>query len=217
MEGLLNKLNISFLNLDLYVQALTHPSYENENVDAKNNQRLEFLGDAIFDVIISEYLFTNLNVDEGSMTKLRAMYVRESALCVYAKEIDLDSYIRVGKGVIDMSDAIIADAFESLVAAIYLDLGLCAVQKFFVENVQHIVEKNQVDFEDYKSKLQELVQVDKRTVVYKEVSRSGPSHNPAFDVAVYLDDIVLGTGSGKSKKIAEQAAAKSALKKMAKG
>ncbi len=215
MREFLHNLNIEYVNLDIYIQSITHPSYENEHPQAKNNQRLEFLGDAIFDVVVSEFLFTNESLNEGDMTKRRAMYVCEKALCRYAAAIKLETVIKVGKGVGEISDAILADAFESFIAAIYIDLGIDKVKEFCKIYIFPALSTGEFEIIDYKSKLQELVQVDKRAVEYTQINRSGPSHEPVFEIGVYLDGILLGSGIGKSKKLAEQNAAKSALSKMA--
>ncbi len=216
MEKLLDKLAIKYNDINLYITALTHPSYAHEhNQGKKHNQRLEFLGDAVFDLILSEFLYNNYSYSEGEMTKLRANYVCERALCVYAKELGLDHYIKAGKGEINnLKDAVIADAFEAFVAAIYLDLGYEATAEFFEKHISEIVESKRFSFEDYKSTLQELVQSDKRTLEYRLIKQEGPSHDPTFFIDVYMDDILLGSGVGKSKKIAEQTAAKIALEKM---
>ncbi|MFV0424837.1 MAG: ribonuclease III [Bacilli bacterium] len=216
MKKLLDELGIKYNSVDIYNTALTHPSYAHENnLGKSHNQRLEFLGDAIFDLILSEFLYNNYCYSEGEMTKLRAMYVCEKALCLYAKKIGLENFIKLGKGEkSNLKDAVIADAFEAFVAAIYLDLGLAEVEKFFDRYISEIIVSKKFNFEDYKSKLQELVQSDKRTLEYKLVKQDGPSHQPTFYIDVYMDDILLGSGIGHSKKNAEQDAAKVALNKM---
>lgn len=216
MKELLGKFNLSYNNIDIYATALTHPSYAHENNLGKaHNQRLEFLGDAVFDLILSKFLFNNYSYSEGEMTKVRANYVCEKALCFYARELELDKYILLGKGErANVKDAVVADAFEAFIAAIYVDLGFSEVEKFFNSYIKDIVVSNKFSNEDYKSKLQELVQSDKRTLEYRIVKRDGPSHNPIFYIDVYMEGILLGSGVGKSKKIAEQEAAKVALDKM---
>ncbi len=216
MKTLLNNLNIPYNNIEYYAQALTHPSYAHESkTKIEDNQRLEFLGDAVFDLVISEYLYMNMHIDEGKMTKIRAAYVCEKALSIYADDLGMKPYIYVGNGELSLKTALVADAFEAFVAAIYLDCGLQAVQDFFDKYIRVYIDEKRFEYEDYKSKLQEYAQSDKRTISYQVVSQSGPSHMPVFDVAVYVDDILFGTGSGNSKKRAEQLAAKSALEKMA--
>lgn len=216
MENLLEKLNIKYNDISIYNTALTHPSYAHErNLGKAHNQRLEFFGDAIFDLLLSEFLFNNYSYNEGEMTKLRATYVCEKALCLYAKEIGLDKHIKLGKGEsASLKDAVVADAFEAFIAAIYLDLGLEEVKNFFMTYISDIVASKKFSFEDYKSKLQELVQSDKRTLEYRLIKQDGPSHMPTFYINVYMDGILLGNGVGQSKKVAEQEAAKQALDKM---
>lgn len=216
MKKLLEKLNVPYSNLELYIQALTHPSYVHEyHKDIEDNQRLEFLGDAVFDLVVSEHLYKHFSSDEGKMTKIRAAYVCEKALCVYAQDLGITEYIRVGKGEKTLKKALIADAFEAFVASIYLDCGIVAVQNFFDLYIKQYIDEKRFEYDDYKSMLQEFAQSDKRTIQYRVISQTGPSHDPVFEVGVYMDDILLGEGSSNSKKRAEQHAAKNALEKLA--
>ncbi len=216
MKEFLLELGIKYKDIKLYNTALTHPSYAHEkHLGKSHNQRLEFLGDAIFDMVISEFFYNNYSYSEGEMTKLRANYVCEKALCFYAKEVGLDKHLLLGKGESSsIKDAVVADAFEAFIAAIYLDLGIEEVEHFFNKYICDIVTSNKFSVEDYKSKLQELVQSDKRTLEYKLVKQDGPSHKPTFYIDVYMDEILLGKGVGTSKKVAEQEAARVALEKM---
>ena len=213
---ILEKLEIPFKDTRLYLRALTHTSFANEN-RTDSYERLEYLGDAILEFIMSEYLYKNSDYPEGKMTKLRSHYVCENALYEYSLLLGLNEYIRFGKG--QMSDgkfckAIVADVFESFIAAMYLDIGIEEVKKFIYKHVIPLIEKNELDFfNDYKSILQEYVQTDKRSLHYEIVNETGPAHNKEFSVVVKIDDIVYGTGIGSSKKEAEQLAAKDALKK----
>ena len=213
---ILDKLNIKYSNINLYEQALTHTSYANEH-NTESYERLEFLGDAILELIISEYLYKNTNYEEGRMTKLRSHYVCENALYEYSLLLGLNDYIRFGKG--QLTDgkyckAIVADVFESFIAAMYLDIGLEEVKKFIYKYVIPLIEKNELDFfNDYKSILQELVQTDKRSLIYEIINETGPAHNKEFTVVVKIDEIIYGKGVAGSKKEAEQLAAKDALKK----
>lgn len=213
---ILDKLEIPYNNTSLYQRALTHTSYANEN-NERSYERLEYLGDAILELIMSEYLYKNTDYPEGKMTKLRSHYVCENALYEYSLLLGLNDYIRFGKG--QMSDgkfckAIVADVFESFIAAMYLDIGLDEVKKFIYKHVIPVIEKNELDFfNDYKSILQEFVQTDKRSLHYEIINETGPAHNKEFTVSVKIDDIVYGTGTAGSKKEAEQLAAKDALKK----
>ncbi len=216
MKNLLSKLNVNYKDIEIYAQALIHPSYAHESkTDVDDNQRLEFLGDAVFDLVVSEYLYANSELDEGKMTKIRAAYVCEKALCKYAIDLGIDKYICVGKGVTTLKTALIADAFEAFVAAIYIDNGLKSVQSFFDNHIKVYFESQCFEYNDYKSMLQEYAQSDKRTITYKVVDQEGPSHKPVFNVEVYVDEILFGSGVGTSKKSAEQNAAKNALDKMA--
>ena len=213
---ILEKLEIPFKDTRLYLRALTHTSFANEN-RTDSYERLEYLGDAILEFIMSEYLYKNSDYPEGKMTKLRSHYVCENALYEYSLLLGLNDYIRFGKG--QMSDgkfckAIVADVFESFIAAMYLDIGIEEVKKFIYKHVIPLIEKNELDFfNDYKSILQDYVQTDKRSLHYEIVNETGPAHNKEFSVVVKIDDIVYGMGTGSSKKEAEQLAAKDALKK----
>lgn len=215
VSELLKKIKLKPLNLDLYEQALTHSSFAYEN-NLESNERLEFLGDAVLEVFISEYLYKNQKeLAEGIMTKKRAQLVCEEALFHYSNSINLLDYLKLGKGEMQKgaSQAIIADAFEALMGAIYLDLGFKVAKKFFYKLVIPNIDLAS-DIRDYKTVLQEYVQGDKRTINYKIINESGPSHDKLFEAAVYLDsEIILGRGIGKTKKEAEQKAAEEALKK----
>lgn len=217
MNKLFETLNIKPKNLKLYERALTHSSYANEN-NIENNERLEFLGDAVIDLFMAEHLYMTEKTDEGIMTKKRAQAVCEEALVLYAEQINLQNYILLGKGekLKGLKNSILADAYEALFSAIYLDLGYVVAKEVF----HHIVIPNLELVEgikDYKTKLQELVQADKRTINYQIIDQKGPAHNKIFIAEVYLENILLGQGSGKSKKEAEQMAAKKALSIVAKG
>lgn len=217
MKELFDKLGIKPKDQSIYIQALTHSSYANEH-QANHNERLEFLGDAVLQIIMSQYLYLNVKEDQGVLTKKRAQSVREEALHVFAMQINLNKYMLLGKGEIEKgaNQAMIADAFEALFAAIYLDLGFDkAIEVFKRIIVPHLP---LVDgLKDYKSQLQELVQVDRRTLSYRTIKIGGPANDPEFRSEVFLEDnIMLGTGIGSSKKQAEQNAAFHALQKVAK-
>ena len=211
-------LDINPTNINLYYEAFTHTSYSNENPSFPNYERLEFLGDAILEFIISEYLYKERQLPEGVMTRTRARYVCEEALATYAKDLNFSSDIKIGGSELETgpNDTILADVFEAFIAAMYLDKGLDFTKRIVLNIVTKYIDKN-VDFlHDYKSTLQELVQTDKKSVTYEIVSESGPSHDKTFVCNVLVDGIVLGTGTGNSKKHAEQEAAKVALSKQAK-
>lgn len=215
MKAWLNQLHIEPKEIELYERAMTHASYAYENQTEKN-EKLEFLGDAVIELLMSNYLYLKGLADEGAMTKKRAQAVCEEALVIYAEKIDLKSHMRLGHGEEQKgaNPSMIADAFEALFGAVYLDLGYQAVKKLFnqivVPNLKHVWA-----IKDYKSTLQEYIQSgDKRNISYQTLKETGPSHDREFEVAVKLDNhIILGVGKGKTKKEAEQNAAHDALKK----
>lgn len=212
----LDMFNISFKNKDLLQTALTHPSYSNEH-NSKNYERLEFLGDAVLQIIITEYFYLNTNLKEGEMSKKRSSYVCECALYEYAKDIDLIPYIRVGHGQIDnVNETIVADVFEAYLAAVYLECGIEKCKEIINKIAIPYIKKDIKFLKDYKSALQELVQTNKKTITYEVVDESGPAHDKKFTVHCIVDDIIYGKGIGKSKKQAEQNAAKDAYNKQAK-
>lgn len=211
----LNKMNIKINDIKLLQTALTHSSYANEH-HCKDYERLEFLGDAILEAVTSEYFYLYTDFKEGQMTKERANYVCEKALATYARDIGMDKHIRLGHGQIhNLNDTITADVFEAVIACIYLDQGF-DVAKRFIDGIIIPYFKKGVDFNtDYKTKLQELVQTDRKTVEYEVVNEYGEAHDKTFEVIVKIDGIKYGKGIGKSKKEAEQHAALSAFKKSA--
>ena len=220
MEELFNKLNIKPKELKYYNTAFQHSSYVNEHHMKSDYERLEFLGDAVLELAMSEYLYKNLDVKEGDMTKLRASYVCENALYEYSKDLDLSKYIKVGHGEeIDggrFKKVILADIFEALMGAIYIDLGFDTAKRVILDIIVPYVENPKVTFfSDYKSALQEYVQTEQRSLVYELTNEEGPAHNKSFTVIVKVDDIVYGEGTAQSKKLAEQEAAKNALDKLA--
>lgn len=212
--------NLSFKNEQLLIRALTHSSYAYEN-NTLSNERLEFIGDAVLDLTVGKYLYDHIPESEGVLTKKRAQEVCEDALVVYAKSFNLGDYLLLGKGE-ELSQGrtkpgILADAFEAFIGAIYIDKGIQETYKVLEKIVfPHVHDDLNKEDEDYKSKLQELVQSDKRTLKYEIISESGPAHDREFVARVYMDEsIVMGDGNGKTKKEAEQNAAFSALKKLA--
>ncbi len=216
MMKIFETLNFNPTNINLYYEAFTHTSYSNENPTFANYERLEFLGDAILEFIVSEYLYKEKDLVEGVMTKTRARYVCEEALATYAKELHFEKDIKLGGCEPEPNDTILADVFEAFIAAMYLDQGLNFTREMVLKIIVKYIENN-VDFlHDYKSTLQELVQTDKKSVSYEIVSESGPAHDKTFVCDVIVDGHVLGRGSGNSKKQAEQMAAKNALDKQAK-
>lgn len=214
-------INIQFNNIELLDCALTHSSYANQHNLSYNhhNERLEFLGDAVLSIVVSEYLYKKYrSKHEGKLTKIRAGVVCESSLAEIARKLLINKYIRIGKGE-ELSggrekDSLIADACEAVIAAIYLDSGIEAAGEFIINNFSYKIElagkgKN---YSDYKTKLQEYVQKNMLlSIKYLVVGESGPDHNKVFETEVYLDKKCYGRGRGKSKKEAEQNAAKEAL------
>ncbi len=213
-----NNINIQFNNYDLIYMALIHPSYSQEKSSAGNNQRLEFLGDAVLNIIVAEYLYNNyMEKAEGELTKIRARVVCERSLAEVARTIDLGQYLLLGKGE-EMSGgrkrkSILADAVESVIGAIYLDQGYEKAAEFILTHLEGLIkEASQGDYYDYKSRLQELVQgKNKQNVYYEIIDESGPAHARLFMAGVYYQGQLLETGSGKSKKEAEQKAAEAVL------
>ena len=211
----LEKLKLRINNKELLLTALTHSSYSNEH-ECDNYERLEFLGDAVLQILMSDYLYNKTDLSEGDMSKTRSSYVCESACLKYEEMINYRPYIRVGHGQIDnISDTIVADIFESIMGCIYLDQGIDAARSLFKQVVIPSVENHSIFLGDYKSKLQELVQTEKKSLEYVLVSESGPAHDKVFEVEVKIDDIIYGRGVGKSKKEAEQKAAMDAYSKQA--
>ena len=219
MDELFEKLKISPKDINLYKTAFSHSSYVNEHKVKNNYERLEFLGDAVLDLVVSDYLYTHLKDDEGEMTKVRASYVCENANYCYATGLGLTKYILVGHGEQNdgnLKKAIVADIFEALMGAIYLDLGYATARKTILDVVvPYIKDPNITFFSDYKSSLQEYIQTTQKSLEYRLVNEEGPAHDKRFTVEVIIDIIVYGEGIGTSKKEAEQEAAKQALDKMA--
>lgn len=205
---------------DIIKLSLTHSSYANEH-NIESNERLEFLGDSILGFLVAEYLYSKFpDIPEGQMTKIRATYVCEEANTKYARALGIDELILLGKGEEQNNGrdrpAIISDAFEAFLAAVYLTSGINEVSKILkVEVFPHIVAEDVVPFTDYKSRLQEFIQAESRTALeYVTDNVEGPAHNRTFTITVVHDGIKLGTGVGKTKKEASQVAAKRALEKM---
>ena len=216
---ILKKLNVIPKDITIYETAFTHSSFCNENKGFEDYERLEFLGDKVLDFIVSEFLYRKRHVLEGEMTKIRASHVCEEALAEYSLNCNFDKNLRLGKGEEltggRSKKAILADVFEAFIGALYIDQGLDIVRKFVDMTVIDSINKNEEIFNDYKSLLQELVQTDKKSLEYILINEIGPSHDKKFTVNVVVSNIVYGTGVGKTKKEAEQNAAKDALDKRA--
>ncbi|CCZ58914.1 ribonuclease 3 [Clostridium sp. CAG:710] len=220
MKELFDRLNIKPKNLELYTTAFSHSSYVNENHIKSDYERLEFLGDAVLELVASDYLYKTKTINEGEMTKLRASYVCENACYEYSKDLNLSKYIKVGHGEeIDggrYKKVILADIFEALMGAIYLDLGFSTAKRVIDSIViPYVEDPNILFFSDYKSALQEYVQTKQKSLEYEVVLEQGPAHNKLFTTVVKIDGIIYGKGSAGSKKEAEQEAARDALKILA--
>ena len=221
IQQLQETIHYQFRNPAFLEVALTHSSYANEvKHQIKYNERQEFLGDAVLSIIVSDYLFNNYTVPEGELTKLRAAIVCEKSLDVMANKIGLGQYLRLGHGE-ELTGgrtrpSIIADAFEALIAAIYLDSDIqsisAIIHRILLDKADaHVVEERK----DYKTTLQELVQREEgRTLTYQLAGESGPDHNKTFRFEVLINGDCAGEGVGHSKKEAEQAAARDALKRL---
>lgn len=222
MEVLQQKLGYKFNNIKLLENALCHSSYANEVRNGKtSNERLEFLGDSVLSVIVADYLFKNFkSIPEGELTKLRASLVCEKSLCAFSRQIELGKFLKLGRGEDHNGgrkrDSILADAFEAVLAAIYLDGGMEVAREFVLRFVEtELNNKDDEVFKDYKTALQEIIQRNpEESVSYILKGESGPDHDKVFEVEVHLNSNVIGKGEGKSKKQAEQMAAKQALELM---
>lgn len=220
-ELFMKKLNFENPQSQLVCTALTHPSYTFENPASglENNQRLEFLGDAVLDFVIGEYLYLNYpERPEGELTKMRAAVVNETTLARKAKSIDLGLALFLGKGEQSSGGrerpSILADALEAVIGAIYLQYGFEKVRKFILEMlVPEIKELDEGNYGDFKTMLQEKAQREENDVLYKILDESGPDHDKLFTAGVYVSGQFQGSGKGKTKKEAEQNAARLALKK----
>lgn len=214
-------LGYQFKNRDILYNALTHSSYNNENnIEYKfNNERLEFLGDATLELIISEYLYRNFpDLTEGEMTKMRARIVCTDSLAESAFQLDLGDMIIMGKGEVMSGGrtrkSIMANTMEAVIGAIYLDRGFHYARNFVMDKLHKIIinVKNGNVNRDYKSILQEIVQREKNhSLKYQLVKEEGPDHNKKFYIDVIIDNKVAGSGVGKNKKEAEQQAAKEGI------
>ncbi len=223
MKDFEKNINYIFNDKSLLREALTHSSYANEHRSSGNkcNERLEFLGDAVLSLVTANYIFETFpNLPEGEMTKLRSSLVCEKALYKFGKEIALGDFLLLSKGERHGGGAdrpsIVSDAFEAVIAAIYLDGGFEAAQRHILRFiVPEIKSKSQKPFKDYKTTLQEIVQKNPgEKISYRQVSESGPDHDKHFVFEVLLNSNVIGKGGGRSKKEAEQNAAREALELM---
>ncbi len=215
------RIGYRFQNEELLTEALCHSSYANEKRGTlRCNERLEFLGDSVLSIVVSSYLFTNCtHLPEGELTKIRAALVCEDSLHVWARQIGLGDYLLLGHGEEQSGgrerNSILADAFEAVIAAIYLDGGMEAARPYVLGFLPDHFDQQTAAFHDYKTALQEVIQQNpEERVEYVLVGAEGPDHAKVFHMEVRLNSNVIGRGSGKSKKIAEQMAAREALSLM---
>lgn len=223
IQALEKSLKYTFKDKQILIKALSHSSFSNElkskNIKSECNERLEFFGDSILSLIVSEYLYTNYpDLPEGELSKVRAGTVCEKALAKFAKEISLGNYLFLGHGEEITNGreraSILADAFEALLAAMYIDGGIEPIKSFLLpfttEEIKDIITRGNT--KDYKSMLQQFVQQEHGDVLeYKLVNESGPAHDRIFETNAYLNNNIIGKGIGKSKRESEQNAAKEAL------
>ena len=209
-EQLQEVLHYTFKNPALLRIAMTHTSFANESkVPSTHNERLEFLGDSVLSVVVADYLFHHSKRPEGELTRMRASLVSEEALFQFAQEIHLGDYLRLGRGE-DLGGgrnrpSVVSDAFEALIAALYLDGGMETARNFILP----FITEGKTAEEDYKTRLQEVIQQNPEEKLHYEVeSENGPDHDKKFVVAVYLNSNRMAAGEGRSKKAAEQQAAK---------
>ncbi len=221
MKELQEKLNYQFKNEKLLKTALTHSSYANEN-HCENNERLEFLGDSILGLTVSRYLFGELaNVNEGSLSKLRASLVCEESLAQIARGLELGKFLRLGNGEVMQGgrnrNSLLSDALEAVFAAIYLDSSFEIAEKKIKEIMSPILEEGVKGsfYHDYKTTLQEVLQKKNHLRAEYEILREvGPDHNKQFIVGITIKGKLFAKGKGQNKKEAEQSAAKHALEKL---
>ncbi|HFU4205856.1 TPA: ribonuclease III [Streptococcus suis] len=217
---LLADFGIDFSDMSLLETAFTHTSYANEHrlLKISHNERLEFLGDAVLQLMISKYLYKKYpDRPEGEMSKLRSTFVREESLASFSRACGFDSFLRLGRGEEKSGgrnrDTILGDAFEAFLGALLLDKGEKTVEEFIHKVMIPRLEKGNFErVTDYKTALQEILQVNGEiAITYQVVAESGPAHDKIFEVEVSADQRVIGRGRGRSKKLAEQDAAKNAV------
>ena len=221
MKKLEEAIGYTFKNPKLLQRAMSHSSYANEmRLHEGSNERLEFLGDAVLSIVVSDYIFKHFShLPEGELTKLRASLVCEKSLYGFSRQLGLGDYLLLGKGEQQNGGrerpSILADAFEALLAAIYLDGGMEQARQFVLRFVKPELHGGPEAFKDYKTALQEIIQQNPEELLqYVLVDESGPDHDKSFTVEVRLNSNVIGVGKGHSKKAAEQAAASQALELM---
>ena len=218
---LLKKLHVTYKDITIYERAFTHPSFNGDNkTKHQDYEKLEFMGDAVLGYVTADLVYKNRpEMSEGDLTKLRSVLVSTKPLAAYARKLKLDEYVKIGHSItanqVKESDKILENVFESLIGAIYLDAGLKVAYRLIKSVLlKDIISYDADNLTDYKTKLQEEIQAEHRDAVqYVTISQKGPAHDRTFTVQVKYNDIILGTGEGKSKKKAEEMAAKDALSK----
>ncbi len=221
MSKIEGQLGYQFKNKNYLLTAFVHSSFINENKDliTESNERLEFLGDAVFGLIIGEYLFTLYpSHPEGVLSHYRSKLVEAASCCKYLKKLDLEHYLLLGKGekksfLARPNPSIVADLFEAIIGAIFLDGGIEPAKKFLLENFSEDIEKTlSAPIRNWKAELQDYSQKKYQKIPnYKVMNEAGPDHSKTFHISVFIDDMILGSGYGGSKKSAQQAAAAEAL------
>lgn len=209
MNKFLKELKIEYNDIELYKRALTHSS-----VSSLDNERLEFLGDAVLDFVISTFLYTNYSYNEGELTKVRSAIVNKYNLIKLSKKISLDKMIKTN--LLRPTDSIIEDAFEAFIAAIYLDLGINKTEKFILNNFKKEIDSIIINMPiDYKTKLQEILYSKGiKNIEYKVINQTGPDHKKEFEIGLYINNIRKAKAKGSSKKTAEKNAAKRLLNEL---
>ena len=218
MKKYLKQLKINYKDADLYNISMIHPSYQNEHPELPyNNQRFEFLGDAVIDLVVSEYLFLHLKDREGELSRLRAAMVNEGALAKMARKLQLEGQLLLGRGEEASGgrkrSSTLSDAFEAFMGALFMDLGLEDAKEFFLhwfEEDMDLIRKGN-GYIDYKSILQIKAQKEGKTVCYELLDSFGPPHDRSFIMGLFLDKKLVAKGEGKSKREAQRQAAKEAL------
>lgn len=217
--NLLEKFNIKTDNEQLYEIAFTHGSYSSLHSLKYNYERLEFLGDSVLSLIVSEYLYKKYpQYEEGKLTKLRANYVCQSALIYYSHEIGLNNYLKVAQEESNLTkneiESIIADIFESFLGALFLDQGIEFAKDFISKTIFKHIDNNKIFFADYKSAMKEYGDAKNLEIKYIVLNEQGVPHDKIFTISILIDGVSMGIGNGKNKKEAEQAAAKVAIEKL---
>lgn len=222
MKELQKRIGHKYKDISLLENALTHSSFANESKSGlKSNERLEFLGDAVLSIVVSDYIYRNCpKLPEGELSKLRASLVCEKSLCRFSRALGVGDYLKLSNGERNLKGnerpSILADAFEAIIASIYLDSNIEEARKFILSFVEpEIKNPKPRAFKDYKTTLQEIVQKNPgERLSYVLTGESGPDHDKHFSVEVHLNNNVIGRGGGRSKKEAEQQAAREALELM---